>query len=112
MSGNQGDWNVGIGPENEGGVDTLERPKTDKPSMYKVIMYNDDYTPMEFVTEVLETVFNKSKQEAILTMLTVHRAGMGICGVYTLDVAETKAQKSMDMARKEGHPLQLTVEKD
>ncbi len=75
-------------------------------------MLNDDYTPMEFVIYVLERVFNKSQQEATRIMLHVHQKGVGMCGVFTYDVAETKASQVMDMARKNEHPLQCTIEKD
>ncbi|MEQ8442999.1 MAG: ATP-dependent Clp protease adapter ClpS [Alphaproteobacteria bacterium] len=94
------------------GVVTKTRPKTKKPSMYKVLMLNDDYTPMEFVVYVLERFFGKSREEATQVMLHVHNRGVGVCGVYTYEVAETKATQVMDMARKEGHPLQCTLEKD
>jgi len=88
------------------------RPKTKKPSMYKVLMLNDDYTPMEFVVHVLEAFFSKSREEATRIMLNVHRRGVGICGVYTYEVAETKAAQVMDFARLNEHPLQCTLEKD
>jgi len=94
------------------GVVFKTRPKTKKPSMYKVLMLNDDYTPMEFVVYVLERFFGKSREEATQIMLHVHKRGVGICGVYTYEVAETKATQVMDMARKEGHPLQCTLEKE
>ena len=88
------------------------KPKTKKPSMYKVLMLNDDYTPMEFVVHILERFFNKSRQEATRIMLHVHRRGVGICGVYTYEVAETKVTQVMDFARQHQHPLQCTLEKD
>jgi len=94
------------------GVVTKTRPKTKKPSMYKVLMLNDDYTPMEFVVYVLERFFAKTREEATQVMLHVHNRGVGVCGVYTYEVAETKATQVMDMARKEGHPLQCTLEKE
>ena len=80
--------------------------------MYKVLLLNDDYTPMEFVVLVLEKFFNKSKQEATDIMLHVHRKGVGICGVYTFEVAETKVSQVMDFARTHEQPLQCTMEKD
>jgi ATP-dependent Clp protease adaptor protein ClpS len=95
-----------------GAVVTKVKPKTKKPSMYKVLMLNDDYTPMEFVVYVLERFFGKSRDEATQIMLHVHHRGVGICGVYTYEVAETKVTQVMDTARKEGHPLQCTLEKD
>lgn len=94
------------------GLLTRTKPKTKKPSMYKVLMLNDDYTPMEFVVFVLEQFFSKSREEATQIMLHVHRRGVGICGVYTYDIAETKVNQVMDLARKEQHPLQCTLEKE
>ena len=94
------------------GVVTRTRPKTKKPSMYKVLMLNDDYTPMEFVVDVLERIFNKGQEEATRIMLHVHHRGVGICGVYTYEVAETKVNQVMDLARRQQHPLQCTIEKD
>ena len=94
------------------GLLTKTRPKTKKPSMYKVLMLNDDYTPMEFVVFVLEQFFSKNREEATQIMLHVHRRGVGICGVFTYDVAETKVNQVMDLARKEQHPLQCTLEKE
>jgi ATP-dependent Clp protease adaptor protein ClpS len=94
------------------GVVVKQKPKTKKPSMYKVLMLNDDYTPMEFVVHILERFFNKNRQEATRIMLHVHRRGVGICGVYTYEVAETKVTQVMDFARQHQHPLQCTLEKD
>ncbi|GAB5468713.1 MAG: ATP-dependent Clp protease adapter ClpS [Rhodospirillales bacterium] len=88
------------------------RPKTKKPSMYKVLMLNDDYTPMEFVVHVLEHFFGKNRSEATNIMMHVHRRGVGICGVFTYEVAETKVTQVIDFARKHQHPLQLTLEKE
>lgn len=87
------------------------RPKTAKPSMYKVLLLNDDYTPMEFVVLVLETFFNKNREDATRIMLHVHRRGVGLCGVYTFEVAETKVAQVLEAARKAQHPLQCTMEK-
>ena len=94
------------------GVVVKARPKTRKPAMYKVLMLNDDYTPMEFVVHVLERFFQKSREEATRIMLHVHRRGVGVCGVYTYEVAETKVTQVMDLARQNQHPLQCTIEKD
>ncbi len=94
------------------GVVVKARPKTKRPSMYKVLMLNDDYTPMEFVVHVLERFFGKSREEATRIMLNVHRRGVGLCGVYTYEVAETKVTQVMDFARQHQHPLQCTLEKD
>jgi len=94
------------------GLATKEKPKTKKPAMYKVIMLNDDYTPMEFVVLVLQEFFRKSQEEATNIMLHVHQRGVGVCGVYTYEVAETKATQVMELARKNQHPLQLQLEKE
>jgi ATP-dependent Clp protease adaptor protein ClpS len=94
------------------GVVVKTKPKTKKPSTYKVLMLNDDYTPMEFVVHILERFFKKSRQQAIHIMLHVHQRGVGICGVYTYEVAETKVTQVMDFARQHQHPLQCTLEKD
>lgn len=94
------------------GVMLKARPKTKKPSMYKVLILNDDYTPMEFVVHVLERFFNKNRQEATDIMLHVHRRGVGVCGIYTYEVAETKVAQVMDFARANEQPLQCTMEKE
>lgn len=94
------------------GVVVKTKPKTRKPSLYKVLMLNDDYTPMEFVVHVLERFFSKNKEEAARIMMHVHRRGVGICGVYTYEVAETKVTQVMDFARQHQHPLQCTLEKE
>jgi len=94
------------------GVVVKTRPKTRKPAMYKVLMLNDDYTPMEFVVHVLERFFQKTREEATRIMLHVHRRGVGVCGVYTYEVAETKVTQVMDLARQNQHPLQCTIEKE
>lgn len=96
----------------ETGVVTRTRPKTKKPSMYKVILLNDDYTPMEFVVHVLQKFFHKNHDDAIQIMLHVHQRGVGICGVYPFDVAETKVTQVIDYARQNEHPLQATLEKE
>ena len=94
------------------GVVTKTRQKTKKPSMYKVLLLNDDYTPMEFVVHVLERFFNKGREDATRIMLHVHQKGVGVCGVYTYEVAETKVTQVMDFARQHQHPLQCTMEKE
>jgi ATP-dependent Clp protease adaptor protein ClpS len=94
------------------GIAVKTRTRTKKPSMYKVLMLNDDYTPMEFVVHVLKRFFAKSHDEATRIMLHVHRRGVGICGVYTYEVAEAKVNLTMDLARQQQHPLQCTIEKD
>jgi ATP-dependent Clp protease adaptor protein ClpS len=103
-----GDDGRGIGT----GIVTKTRPKTKKPSLYKVLILNDDYTPMEFVVHVLERFFSKPREEAVQIMLHVHRHGVGICGVYTFEVAETKVTQVIELARRHQHPLQCTMEKE
>jgi len=95
----------------ERGVAVKEREKTKKPAMYRVILMNDDYTPMEFVISVLTGVFKHSEESATQIMLNVHRNGIGVCGIYTFEIAETKVSQVMDMARRNQHPLQCTLEK-
>ncbi len=103
---------VGGGGRGDTGIATKTRTKTKKPSMYKVLMLNDDYTPMEFVVMVIEQFFSKTHDEAVQIMLHVHQKGVGICGVFTYEVAETKVTQVMDYARKNQHPLQCTLEKE
>ena len=111
---------IGVGQNNdpdngddlERGVAVKSRPKTKKPSMYKVLMLNDEYTPMEFVIYVLESFFSMSHDEATQVMLHVHQKGVGVCGVFTYEIAETKVNQTMDLAQKNEHPLQCTIEKD
>jgi ATP-dependent Clp protease adaptor protein ClpS len=104
----------GGGPGNRPGVGTVvkTRPKTKKPSMYRVLLLNDDYTPMEFVVHVLERFFNKSREAATEIMLHVHHRGVGVCGVYSYEVAETKVTQTVEFARRHQHPLQCTMEKE
>ncbi|MGC6475058.1 MAG: ATP-dependent Clp protease adapter ClpS [Parvibaculales bacterium] len=94
------------------GLATKTKPKTKKPSLYKVLLLNDDYTPMEFVIYVLQKFFNKDMEEATKIMLHVHQNGVGVCGVFTFEVAETKVTQVVDLARQHQHPLQCTMEKD
>jgi len=94
------------------GVAPETRTRTKRPSMYKVLLLNDDYTPMEFVVGVLMTIFHKNAEEATRIMLHVHQHGVGVCGVFTFEVAETKVAQVMDAARRSQHPLQCTMEKD
>lgn len=82
-----------------------------KPSMYKVVMHNDDYTTMDFVVSVLTTIFNKEIKDAINIMMEIHKKGKGIAGIYTLDVAKTKISAVHNLAHQEGFPLKLTFEK-
>ena len=94
------------------GVVAKTRPKTKKPSLYKVLLLNDDYTPMEFVVHILESIFNKTREEAVEIMLHVHRSGVGVCGIFTYEVAETKVSQVIEFARRHQHPLQCTMEKE
>lgn len=93
------------------GVITRVKPQTKRPSLYRVLLLNDDYTPMEFVVHVLERFFNKSREDATRIMLHVHQHGVGECGVFTYEVAETKVTQVMDFSRKHQHPLQCVMEK-
>ena len=93
------------------GIATKTRAKTKKPSPYKVLILNDDYTPMEFVVLVLKRFFNMDIDEATRVMLHVHQKGVGVCGTFSYEVAETKVTQVMDFARKNEHPLQCTLEK-
>ncbi|MCC3860477.1 ATP-dependent Clp protease adapter ClpS [Pseudemcibacter aquimaris] len=100
------------GMDFEGSVITKSKPKTKKPSMYKVLMLNDDYTPMDFVVHVLQKFFRMPESEAMRVMLQVHQQGIGVCGVFTFEIAETKVHQVVEYARKNEHPLQCTLEKD
>jgi ATP-dependent Clp protease adaptor protein ClpS len=99
------------GDDGKTGVATKTRPKTKRPSLYRVLLLNDDYTPMEFVVHVLERFFQKGPEEATRIMLHVHNHGVGECGVFTYEVAETKVTQVMDFSRKNQHPLQCVMEK-
>ena len=94
------------------GLVTKTKPQTKKPSLYRVLLLNDDYTPMEFVVYVLQKYFNKSREDATRVMLHVHQNGVGNCGVFTYEVAETKVAQVIDEARRHQHPLQCTMEKE
>ncbi|GBD43180.1 ATP-dependent Clp protease adapter protein ClpS [bacterium HR40] len=108
MSGQSGRGDEGT----RGAVVTRTRTETKRPSMYKVLLLNDDYTPMEFVVHVLERFFHKDREEATRIMLHVHHTGVGVCGVYTFEVAETKVAQVIEFARQHEHPLQCTMEKE
>ena len=97
--------------DNDTAVLTKEKVKVKKPSMYAVVLINDDYTPMEFVIYILQTIFKKSYEEAKQVMLLVHNEGKGICGVYSLDIAETKANQVIEYARINQHPLECKIQK-
>lgn len=106
---------MGNDPDDQDGdssVATKTRSKTQKPPMYKVMLLNDDYTPMEFVTHVLERYFGISHQSAQEIMMTVHRKGLAVVGVFSREIAETKVMQVMALAQKHEHPLQCTMEKE
>lgn len=96
--------------EEEGGVATIEKKEVKRPSLYRVILHNDDYTTMEFVILILQKFFSKTGVEAQEIMLKVHHEGAATCGVYTYEIAETKAEKVAQYARDNGHPLMCTLE--
>lgn len=102
------------GPDDEGGAGAalLTRTRPKRPDMYKVLLLNDDFTPMEFVIQVLEHFFNKSREDATRIMYHVHQTGVGVGGVYTFEVAETKVAQVMDFSRRHQHPLQCVMEKN
>lgn len=102
----------GYNPELEEDVVSEVRDDIDEPSMYKVLLHNDDYTTMEFVVEILMLVFKKSPEDAVRIMLNVHHKGIGICGVYTYEVSETKKNVVHSLARQHGFPLKCTMEKE
>lgn len=93
------------------GVATKTQAKTKKPSQYKVLLLNDDYTPMEFVVIILKRFFRMDMEQATRVMLHVHQKGVGVCGIFSYEVAETKVNQVMDFAKENGHPLQCTLEK-
>ncbi len=94
------------------GVLTRTRPKTQRPPLYKVLLLNDDYTPMEFVVHVLQRFFGINHQQAVDIMLTVHKKGLAVVGVFSFEIAETKVTQVMDYARRNQHPLQCTMERE
>ena len=98
--------------DDDRGTGTITKPevKIKKPSMYKVLLLNDDYTPMDFVIHVLQKFFRLSIEDSTQVMLQVHTKGVGVCGVFTFEVAETKVTQVLDLARKHEHPLQCTLE--
>ncbi len=100
------------GPGDDTSVVTKTRPKTQRPPLYKVLLLNDDYTPMEFVVHVLERFFGMTHAQAFEIMLTVHKKGVAVVGVFSFEVAETKVAQVMDFARRHQHPLQCTMEKE
>jgi ATP-dependent Clp protease adaptor protein ClpS len=98
-------------PETKEDTDVKSRSDISEPALYKVLLHNDDYTTMEFVVQVLMQVFHKSVVTATRIMLDVHKQGIGVCGLYTYEVAETKVETVIRMARENGHPLKCTMEK-
>ena len=109
LAGNEGDKDGDS--DAEVGVATKTRSKPKKPSQYKVLLLNDDYTPMEFVVMVLKRFFKMDLEQATRVMLHVHQKGVGVCGIFPYEVAETKVNQVMDFARQNQHPLQCTLEK-
>ncbi|MGI3185997.1 ATP-dependent Clp protease adapter ClpS [Nioella aestuarii] len=99
-------------PGNDADLLTQTKPKTQRPPMYKVMLLNDDYTPMEFVVHVLERFFGIGHSQAVEIMLTVHKKGLAVVGVFSYEIAETKVAQVMDFARRNQHPLQCTMEKE
>jgi ATP-dependent Clp protease adaptor protein ClpS len=101
----------GAGGQDQVGIATKTRTKPKKPSMFKVLLLNDDYTPMEFVVMVLKRFFSMDLEQATRVMLHVHQKGVGVCGIFPYEIAETKVNQVMDFARQNQHPLQCTLEK-
>lgn len=104
------DWEEGTAPEEDAGVATETAKKVEKPPLYKVLLYNDDYTTMEFVVYVLKAVFHKPEPDAVRIMLAVHHQGVGVAGVYTYEIAEAKVEKVTQLARANDFPLLCTLE--
>ena len=102
----------GNGDDDDTGLVTQTKVKTKKPSLYRVVILNYDYTPMEFVVFILERIFNKGSEEAYKIMLHVHNHGVGVCGIFTYEVAETKVAQVLDLARRNEHPLQCDMERE
>jgi ATP-dependent Clp protease adaptor protein ClpS len=100
------------GTDGETSVVTKTKPKTQRPPLYKVLLLNDDYTPMEFVVHILERFFGLSHAQAFEIMLTVHKKGLAVVGVFSFEIAETKVSQVMDFSRRHQHPLQCTMEKE
>lgn len=98
--------------QEETGLATITRPKTGEPSFYKVILLNDDYTPMDFVVAILQNIFHRTPPDAQKIMMQVHQAGAGVAGIYTLEIAETKIQQVHEFSRQNKYPLRCTIEKE
>ncbi len=103
---------VKISEKIQGYTMTLESTGISKPPLYRVLLHNDDYTPMDFVVMILETNFNKNREDAVSIMLNVHQKGIGICGVYTFEIAESKSQHVVEIAKQNDYPLQCTMESE
>jgi ATP-dependent Clp protease adaptor protein ClpS len=101
-----------LNPEIEGEILSGADEEAHEPPMYKVLLHNDDYTTMEFVVEILMSVFNKSVEESVMIMMNVHRQGIGMCGLYTFEIAETKMNFVHAAAREKGFPLRCSIEKE
>ncbi len=101
-----------INPEIKEGVSEQIRDKVSEPPLYKVLLHNDDYTTMEFVVDVLMYIFKKIEDDAIQIMLNVHKTGIGLCGLYTYEMAETKVEQVHSLANESGYPLKCTMEKE
>ncbi len=110
-AGDDGDGAPGSGGQDQLGVATKTRAKPKKPNQFKVLLLNDDYTPMEFVVMVLKRFFNMNLEQATRVMLHVHQKGVGVCGIFPYEIAETKVNQVMDFAKQNQHPLQCTLEK-
>ena len=111
-SASGGEGSPPSGPEREGGVATKVRKQAARPARFKVILHNDDFTPMEFVVMILEHIFGKNPSAATQIMLQIHRSGLGVAGVYVLEVAETKAATVHRLAEQRGYPLRAGVERE
>lgn len=110
-AGDDHDSDRNAGGDEQVGIATKTRAKPKKPSQFKVLMLNDDYTPMEFVVLVLKRFFHMDMEQATRVMLHVHQKGVGVCGIFPYEIAETKVNQVMDFARQNQHPLQCTLEK-
>jgi len=93
-------------------IEAKPKEKLDKPAFYQVLLLNDDFTPMDFVVKILKDIFNQPHEEAVSTMMQVHKKGAGVCGTFTRDVAETKVDQTLYLARENAHPLQCVMEKE
>jgi len=106
------DWEVDNAPDADVGVVTETQKQVKKPPLYKVLLHNDDYTTMEFVVYILQTVFHKAETDAVRIMLAVHQQGVGVAGVYTYEIAEVKVDKVTELARANEFPLLCTLEEE